>query len=128
MCYPKTLLNPLYIQLKQPDSMKQFFLKLGPERQSFVRAQCHIKPYITCYKICNKLHHFQASIDMTQHAEMLKCPYLLMMSTACSLMYPPSMSPGVSIMFKVNPALVREHIIGLRPSDCTYNIQQQNHT
>jgi hypothetical protein len=70
MCYPKTLLNPLYIQLKQPDSMKQFFLKLGPERQSFVRTQCHIKPYITCYKICNKLHHFQASMDMTQHAEM----------------------------------------------------------
>lgn len=42
---------------------------------------------------------------------------LLMISTACSLMYPPSMRPGVSIMFKVNPALVREHIIGLRPSD-----------
>ena len=50
---------------------------------------------------------------------MLKCAYLFMISTACSLMYPPSMSPGVSIMFKVNPTLVREHIVGLRPSDCT---------
>jgi hypothetical protein len=40
------------------------------------------------------------------------------------------MRPGVSIMFKVNPALVREHIIGLRPSDCieTTYIRMHSHT
>jgi hypothetical protein len=36
----------------------------------FCQGKCHINPYITCYKICNKLHRFQASMDMTQHAEM----------------------------------------------------------
>jgi hypothetical protein len=58
---------------------------------------------------------------------MMKCAYLFMISTACSLMYPPSMSPGVSIMLKVKPALVRLHIIGLRPSDCTEQHPKENH-
>ena len=32
-------------------------------------------------------------------------------------MYPPSMRPGVSIMFNVKPALDRDTITGLGPSD-----------
>lgn len=43
--------------------------------------------------------------------------YLLIMSSAKVLMYPPSMRPGVSITFKVNPALDRDTITGLGPSD-----------
>ena len=41
-----------------------------------------------------------------------------MISSAWSLTYPPSTSPGVSIMFNVNPARDRETITGLGPSDC----------
>jgi len=32
-------------------------------------------------------------------------------------MYPPSIRPGVSIMFNVKPALARDTITGLGPSD-----------
>lgn len=43
--------------------------------------------------------------------------YRFIISSALSLMYPPSMRPGVSIMFSVKPALDRDTITGLGPSD-----------
>jgi hypothetical protein len=43
--------------------------------------------------------------------------YRFIISSAISLMYPPSIRPGVSIMFNVKPALDRDTITGLGPSD-----------
>lgn len=49
---------------------------------------------------------------------------LLMISRAWSFTYPPSTSPGVSMIFNVNPALVRDTITGLGASDCKSKVHQ----
>jgi len=51
--------------------------------------------------------------------------YRFIISSAISLMYPPSMRPGVSIMFNVKPALDRDTITGLGPSD--FATKEQHH-
>lgn len=47
----------------------------------------------------------------------LSITYPFIISSVVLLMYPPSMRPGVSMMFNVNPALTRDTITGLGTSD-----------